>query len=95
MNLRPTSKPPGASTAAAGTEGDSLSAVQRVVGAWTYSYFLKDGSIEELKAASAEESLRELCKLKMKSRYWMLEEIETCLTDCPNAPHELPPTKTP
>lgn len=56
--------------------------VQPMVGAsgQRFTFFMRDESIHEIEAADQESALAKLGKKLGKSRYWTLEEIETCLT---------------
>ena len=63
--------------------GGSLHAEVGASGQW-FSFFMRDGSIEEIQATDAEAALELLGKKLGKDvhmqRYWLLQEIETCLT---------------
>lgn len=43
-----------------------------------FTFFMRSGAIEEVSAFDKEAALDELCKRIGKSRYWTLQEVETC-----------------
>ena len=63
----------------ASAPADSLHSVVGASGQW-FSYFMRDGSIEEVWATDKEAALETLCRRLGKSRYWTLEEVEDCMT---------------
>ena len=64
--------------------GDSHQGMVGASGQRLYTFFLKDESIHEIEAADADAALemigKKIGKCSHMQRYWLLQEIEACLT---------------